>query len=179
MTSPPVTAKSDETLARAAARMSGHGVGSVIVVDDETLTGILTERDLVRAGAAAADPRRSTVGEWMTPQPDSIGPDVEVIEAWRSLAAHGYRHIPVVASGGRAAEEVLGVVSVSDLLRVAQLRPVDGVFTDVPRGLEGVVAAETAVGAVRGLEGFYHYRQYSAVELARSRTFEDVFRRPP
>jgi citrate synthase len=47
---------------------------------------------------------------------------------------------------------------------------------DVPKGLEGVVAAETAVGSVRGLEGFYHYRQYSAVELARSRPFEDVWR---
>lgn len=46
---------------------------------------------------------------------------------------------------------------------------------DVPRGLAGVVVAETEVGDVRGLEGFYHYRQYSAVELARSRCFEDVW----
>ncbi|ANJ09894.1 citrate synthase/methylcitrate synthase [Streptomyces parvulus] len=46
---------------------------------------------------------------------------------------------------------------------------------DVPRGLAGVVVAETEVGDVRGLEGFYHYRQYSAVELARSRSFEDVW----
>jgi citrate synthase len=45
----------------------------------------------------------------------------------------------------------------------------------VPRGLEGVVVAETAVGDVRGQEGFYHYRQYSAVELAERRTFEDVW----
>ncbi|MFC9059399.1 citrate synthase/methylcitrate synthase [Streptomyces sp. NPDC057074] len=46
---------------------------------------------------------------------------------------------------------------------------------EVPRGLAGVVVAETEVGDVRGLEGFYHYRQYSAVELARSRRFEDVW----
>ncbi|MEU6458805.1 citrate synthase/methylcitrate synthase [Streptomyces sp. NPDC047065] len=46
---------------------------------------------------------------------------------------------------------------------------------EVPRGLAGVVVAETEVGDVRGLEGFYHYRQYSAVELARSRGFEDVW----
>ncbi|MDX3071431.1 citrate synthase [Streptomyces sp. MI02-7b] len=45
----------------------------------------------------------------------------------------------------------------------------------VPRGLKGVVVTETALGDVRGAEGFYHYRQYSAVELARSRTFEDVW----
>ncbi|TQJ56232.1 citrate synthase/methylcitrate synthase [Streptomyces sp. SLBN-115] len=46
---------------------------------------------------------------------------------------------------------------------------------DVPRGLAGVVVAETEVGDVRGREGFYHYRQYSAVDLARTRRFEDVW----
>ncbi|KIF77132.1 citrate (Si)-synthase, partial [Streptomyces sp. 150FB] len=45
----------------------------------------------------------------------------------------------------------------------------------VPRGLAGVVVTDTALGDVRGAEGFYHYRQYSAVELARSRSFEDVW----
>ncbi|MGW6601195.1 citrate synthase [Streptomyces sp. NPDC055036] len=45
----------------------------------------------------------------------------------------------------------------------------------VPRGLAGVVVTDTALGDVRGAEGFYHYRQYSAVELARKRGFEDVW----
>ncbi len=47
---------------------------------------------------------------------------------------------------------------------------------DVPRGLRGVVVADTEVGDVRGSEGFYHYRQYSAVELAEQRPIEDVWR---
>jgi citrate synthase len=46
---------------------------------------------------------------------------------------------------------------------------------DVPRGLAGVVVTDTALGDVRGREGFYHYRQYSAVELAEKRGFEDVW----
>ncbi|KIZ14654.1 citrate synthase/methylcitrate synthase [Streptomyces natalensis] len=46
---------------------------------------------------------------------------------------------------------------------------------EVPRGLAGVVVTETELGDVRGREGFYHYRQYSAVELATARTFEDVW----
>ncbi|GAB2879598.1 citrate synthase/methylcitrate synthase [Streptomyces deserti] len=46
---------------------------------------------------------------------------------------------------------------------------------DVPRGLAGVVVTDTALGDVRGQEGFYHYRQYSAVDLAQSRSFEDVW----
>ncbi|QPP07980.1 citrate synthase/methylcitrate synthase [Streptomyces bathyalis] len=46
---------------------------------------------------------------------------------------------------------------------------------EVPRGLSGVVVTDTTLGDVRGREGFYHYRQYSAVELAERRTFEDVW----
>jgi citrate synthase len=42
-------------------------------------------------------------------------------------------------------------------------------------GLEGVTVAETTIGDVRGAEGFFHYRQYSAVELAERRSFEDVW----
>src|SRR6476659_466005 len=44
-----------------------------------------------------------------------------------------------------------------------------------PRGLKGVIVDDTELGDVRGREGFYHYRQYSAPELAQKRTFEDVW----
>ena len=56
-----------------------------------------------------------------------------------------------------------------DLMRIAMIQPAEAQAHEVPKGLEGVVVAETTVGDVRGLEGFYHYRQYSAVDLARSR----------
>jgi citrate synthase len=46
---------------------------------------------------------------------------------------------------------------------------------EIPRGLKGVIVADTQVGDVRGEEGFYHYRQYSAIELARQRPLEDVW----
>ena len=42
----------------------------------------------------------------------------------------------------------------------------DAASADVPRGLKGVVVTDTEIGDVRGGEGFYHYRQYSAVDLA-------------
>lgn len=47
--------------------------------------------------------------------------------------------------------------------------------TDVPPGLRGVSVTDTTIGDVRGLEGFYHYRQYSATDLACRRSFEDVW----
>jgi citrate synthase len=45
----------------------------------------------------------------------------------------------------------------------------------VPPGLAGVAVTDTTIGDVRGQEGFYHYRQYSAVELAERRSVEDVW----
>jgi citrate synthase len=44
-----------------------------------------------------------------------------------------------------------------------------------PPGLKGLAVADTELGQVRGEEGFYHYRQYDAIELARTRTFEHVW----
>jgi citrate synthase len=169
MSRPAVTATADEAVADAAARMREQGVGSVVVVDGERAVGILTERDLVRLAAGGGD-RGDLVAEWMTPDPDWVAPDVEVSTAFVSLAERGYRHIPVVDDG-----RLVGIVSMRDVMRIAQIQPAETLAHEVPRGLEGVVVAETTIGDVRGLEGFYHYRQYDAIELAETRTLEDVW----
>ncbi len=44
-----------------------------------------------------------------------------------------------------------------------------------PPGLKGIAVADTVLGDVRGQEGFFHYRQHDAAELARERTLEDVW----
>jgi citrate synthase len=44
-----------------------------------------------------------------------------------------------------------------------------------PPGLKGLAVADTVLGDVRGQEGFFHYRQYDAAELARNHTLEDVW----
>jgi len=169
MSHPVVTAEPAETIAVVGGRMREHRVGSVIVVDGKRPVGILTERDMVRFAASGADASTAKVSEWMTENPDTVSPDEEVADAYVSLAEHGYRHIPVVANG-----EVAGIVSMRDIMKVAQIRPVE-THRDAPKGLEGVVVAETSIGDVRGLEGFYHYRQYNAIELAQKRSFEDVW----
>ena len=189
MSAPVVTASPDETVAEAAGRMGERRVGSVVVVDGERPIGILTERDIVRLAAAGASVTGTKVAEWMTADPDCVEPSVSVHDAFASLAEHGYRHFPVVdrpertdrADGtggdpGDGGPRLVGVVSMRDLMRVASIQPVvpPGQI-EVPRGLKGVIAAETQVGDVRGQEGFYHYRQYSAVELAEQRSFEDVW----
>ena len=170
MTSPAVTCPEDVTLAEAAGVMQHADTGSVVVTDHGKVVGILTERDLLRAAVGAGDPRREKVALWMTAQPDVLRPDERVDAAWASLTSHHYRHLPVVED-----DECVGVVSLRDLMGVARIRPAGETSGDVPAGLEGVVVAETSVGDVRGQEGFFHYRQYSAVDLAESRSLEDVW----
>src|SRR5580700_1843161 len=170
MTSPAVTCAVSDTLTSAAAVMQRAETGSVVVTDQGKVVGILTERDLLRAAAASADPDREAVRLWMTDRPDVLGPDERVDAAWASLTSHHYRHLPVV-EGGRC----VGVVSLRDLMGVARIRPAGEASGDVPAGLEGVVVAETTIGDVRGLEGFFHYRPYSAVDLAQARSLEDVW----
>lgn len=172
MSRPVVTVRRDATVTEAAALMKDSRVGSVVVVDGpgaDRAVGILTERDLVRSTAAGASPTDS-VGSWMTPGPVTVGPDEEIAGAFARLSEHGFRHIPVVDG-----EELVGIVSMRDLLKLARIQPAASLAHEVPRGLEGVEVAETAIGDVRGLEGFYHYRQYDAVELAEKRSLEDVW----
>ncbi len=170
MSSPAVTATTAETIAEASDRMGERRVGSVVVVDDERPVGILTERDLVRFAASGADPSATKVSEWMTADPYTVAPDRAVSDAFQSLSEKGYRHIPVVDDGA-----LVGIVSMRDLMKIAQIQPAGRLAGEVPLGLEGVVVAETHIGHVRGQEGFYHYRQYNAVELAEKRTLEDVW----
>jgi citrate synthase len=171
MSAPPVTALPSETIADVAARMDERRVGSVVVVDGSRCIGICTERDLVRfaaSGAAAADTK---VSEWMTEDPDVVTPESDVVAAFSTLSSQGYRHIPVVDDG-----TLVGIVSMRDLMAIAQIEPVvHASLREAPPGLKGVIVAETSVGDVRGTEGFYHYRQYDAVELASKRTLEDVW----
>jgi citrate synthase len=170
MTSPAVTCASSDTLAVAARLMQQAETGSVVVTEQGKVAGILTERDLLRAAASAGSAESEPVSLWMTAHPDVLHPDEKVDAAWSSLTAHHYRHLPVVEDG-----ELVGVVSLRDLMGVARIRPATETSGEVPAGLEGVVVAETTVGDVRGLEGFFHYRQYSAVELAERRSLEDVW----
>jgi citrate synthase len=171
MSSPAVTCPADAHLADATALMDDRQIGSVVVTDQQSVVGILTERDLLRATATHADPRTESVRRWMTADPDVLGLDDEVGAAWSGLTHHHYRHLPVVDHG-----DLVGVVSIRDLLTVAQIRPTEEAGADIPRGLEGVVVAETSVGDVRGSQGFFHYRQYAATDLAAKRSLEDVWK---
>ncbi|MGH2815924.1 MAG: CBS domain-containing protein, partial [Actinomycetota bacterium] len=64
-----------QTLREAAQLMAKHRVGSAVVQDAEMLIGILTERDVLNAVAAADDPETVSVEQLMTADVVSVGPD--------------------------------------------------------------------------------------------------------
>lgn len=106
------------TLRDAARCMHERGVGSVVVLGDEELAGILTERDLLRAAAIGSDLDATLVGEFMTPEVVTVAPDWEVYEAAAEMNARHIRHL-VVTEGRR----VRGVLSIRDLLLAGQRVP--------------------------------------------------------
>ena len=111
MSGPPITATTDETVSAAAARMRERKVGAVVVAEGDRPVGILTERDLIRVAAEGVDAASATVGDWMTPDPDTVGPEEPVSKAFHALSERGYRHFPVVEDG-----RLVGVVTRVDVL---------------------------------------------------------------
>ena len=99
------------TLRDAARQMHESDIGALAVESDSVLHGIFTERDLTRAVASGAEPDRALIEDWMTPYPDSFGPDMSVETAATWMLAAGYRHLPVVEG-----QEVIGMISMKDIL---------------------------------------------------------------
>jgi CBS domain-containing protein len=98
-------------VAEAARTMAEHGVGSLAVIDKGDLVGILTERDVLRLVGEGGDASTTPVRSVMTPDPDSLGPEIETTEAAEWMMAAGYRHMPVLEDGN-----LIGMVSIKDLL---------------------------------------------------------------
>jgi CBS domain-containing protein len=107
----PLMARRADTVRDATARMAEHACSSILICEGGKILGIFTERDLlVRVVAAGLDPDRTTLGEVMTADPDTIDAKESVVEAIRRMDEFSYRHLPVVENG-----KVLGVVSMRDL----------------------------------------------------------------
>lgn len=101
----------DTPLIHGARLMKETGVGSLAVLVDGALEGILTERDILKAVADDADFVSEPISAWMTDFPDSFSPELDVREAANWMLASGYRHLPVVDG-----ETLIGMVSIKDVL---------------------------------------------------------------
>ncbi|MFG3439356.1 CBS domain-containing protein [Nonomuraea sp. NPDC047897] len=98
------------------ARLAEHNIGAVVVSSDgETITGIVSERDIVRHlnehGAGVLDGPVSAI---MTAEVRTVGLNDRVDELRKMMTTHRVRHMPVV-EGGR----LVGIVSIGDVVKSA------------------------------------------------------------
>jgi CBS domain-containing protein len=111
MTSDPRTVSASATLEDAAREMGRDDIGAVLVEDNGSLAGILTDRDIVvRAIAERKDPSSTKVGDVASRDVASLTPDQTVEEAIKIVREQNVRRIPVVQDGRPA-----GIVSIGDL----------------------------------------------------------------
>ena len=102
LTAPPHTTVSD-----AARLMATRNAGAVLVVQDERLVGIFTERDVVfRVIAKDLDPAATPLAAVMTPSPRTLEPNRSYGHALLLMQENGFRRVPVVQDG-----RLLGIVS--------------------------------------------------------------------
>ena len=107
-----LTASPHTTVIEAVKRMASQRVGAVLVVDNEALAGIFTERDAVfRVMAQERDAQATLLADVMTPSPLSVDPDKTFGFALHLMHEHGLRHMPVVQDG-----RPVGIVSARDAL---------------------------------------------------------------
>ena len=112
MTSHPVVLRQTASVLDAARAMADAKIGPVLVVDgDDTLRGVVTDRDIVvRTVATARGLNSTTLGEMCTEEAVTVTPSVPVGEAIRLMRAHAVRRLPVVEFG-----KPVGIVSLGDL----------------------------------------------------------------
>lgn len=107
-----VTASPDESAKTIAKRMRDETVGSVVVVEDDRPTGIVTDRDLTtRLIADGADPEQRTAKDVMTLNPKTVTTDAGVRELCDEMGDAGVRRMPVVDYEG----DLAGIITHDDL----------------------------------------------------------------
>jgi signal-transduction protein with cAMP-binding, CBS, and nucleotidyltransferase domain len=103
----------DETVFEAVTRMVDLNVGAILVVEDNVIKGILTERDYLRFITERGRTARNTpVNELMTRKVIYVTPDTTLDEAMGIMTEARIRHIPVLSEG-----RLMGLVSIGDLIK--------------------------------------------------------------
>ena len=99
----PLTARRGETVLEAAQRMAARNFGSIIVVnDDQTIAGMVTERDMFkRVIADRRDPEKTTVADVMTKNVRTASEEDDLLDWLRIMSNERFRRLPIVDSEGK------------------------------------------------------------------------------
>jgi CBS domain-containing protein len=126
MTTNLATVGPEYNVADVASVMDARGIGSVIVLEDDRVLGILTERDILRVIGGGEDPKNVAAHEALTDDLITIRPDASVDEAAREMVNAKVRHLPVISDEG-----LIGMVSMRDLVRWS-IRDMSEAVTELP-----------------------------------------------
>lgn len=113
MTSPAECLAPDETVVTAARMLSKYDVGSMPILDGDTLVGVVTDRDIVvQAIAKGLDPATTPVTDIANTNVVTVESSAPASEVAALMAEHQVRRLPVVDGG-----KVVGVVAQADVAR--------------------------------------------------------------
>lgn len=99
------------SLRRASKVMTDRGVGCAVVIENERVAGIITERDILHAVAHEQNVDETIVDEVMTPDVVSGAPGWDITKAVKTMTDGGFRHLLVMEM-----EDPVGIVSLRDLM---------------------------------------------------------------
>ncbi|MDX9754924.1 MAG: CBS domain-containing protein [bacterium] len=103
--------------------MIKHKIGAVLVVDENQLIGIFTERDVVtKIANQFTDLANQPISDFMTPNPMALHVNHTIAFALNRMADGGYRHIPIIDD----LNHPTGIISVRDIIRYIDSRWLDG-----------------------------------------------------
>jgi len=103
----------DSSVTECIRQMNSENIGALLVVEDDKLTGIFTERDaLNKVLAKGIDPNSTKVSDVMTKDPYCMDPTTTVEEAMSIVTHHRFRHLPILDDG-----KLVGLISSGDLTR--------------------------------------------------------------
>lgn len=107
-----VTASPDSDLGEITESLESENVGAIVITDDDTPAGIVTDRDAALAIHQHDDVASVSVEDVMTEDPATIQEDAEAIEISRAIDEHDVRRFPVVDEDG----SLTGIVTLDDLV---------------------------------------------------------------
>ncbi|WP_315615609.1 CBS domain-containing protein [Alkalihalobacillus sp. MEB130] len=108
-----ITVQADQTIQEAAEMMKSNDIGSIPVVRNGELVGIITDRDITIRATASGEDSHASVEECMSTNLTVASPSTDPHEAANMMAQHQIRRLPVVENG-----KIIGMVAIGDLATV-------------------------------------------------------------